>query len=60
MTGRSASDRLASQQKLERELAFAERKGDPRAQAEERKRWKAIHKSVGKHMDMKYGGDGWR
>jgi ribosome biogenesis GTPase len=52
--------RLASHQKLERELAFVERKGDPRAQAEERKRWKAIHKSVGKHMDMKYGGDGWR
>ena len=58
--GSLSADRLASQQKLERELAFAERKGDPRAQAEERKRWKAIHKSVGKHMDMKYGGDGWR
>ena len=46
--------------KLERELAFVERKGDPRAQAEERKRWKAIHKSVGKHMDVKYGGSEWR
>jgi len=53
-------DRLESHRKLERELAFAERKGDPRAQAEERKRWKAIHKSVGKHMDAKYGGTEWR
>ena len=56
--GSLSGDRLESQRKLERELAFAERKGDPRAQAEERKRWKAIHKSVGKHMDIKYGGDG--
>jgi ribosome biogenesis GTPase len=58
--GSLSADRLASHQKLERELAFAERKGDPRAQAEERKRWKAIHKSVGKHMDAKYGGTEWR
>ena len=34
------ADRLASQRKLERELAHTERKGDPRAQAEERRRWK--------------------
>ncbi len=52
-------DRLASHQKLERELAHVERKTDPRAQAEERKRWKSIHKSVGKHMDRKYGTE-WR
>ncbi len=58
--GTLSEDRLASHQKLERELAFAERKGDPRAQAEERKRWKAIHKSVSKHMDTKYGGTEWR
>jgi ribosome biogenesis GTPase len=58
--GSLSPDRLASHQKLERELAFAERKADPRAQAEERKRWKAIHKSVSKHMDSKYGGTEWR
>ena len=58
--GSLSHDRLQSQRKLERELAFAERKVDPRAQAEERKRWKAIHKSVGKHMDRKYGGTEWR
>jgi ribosome biogenesis GTPase len=54
-----SEDRLASHRKLERELAHAERKGDPRAQAEERKRWKSIHKSVGRHMDQKYGTE-WR
>jgi ribosome biogenesis GTPase / thiamine phosphate phosphatase len=57
--GRLSEDRLASHRKLERELAHTERKGDPRAQAEERKRWKAIHKSVGRHMDRKYGTE-WR
>ena len=54
-----SEERLASHRKLERELAHAERKGDPRAQAEERKRWKSIHKSVGRHMDQKYGTE-WR
>ena len=58
--GTLSEDRLASQQKLDRELAHVERKGDPRARAEERKRWKAIHKAVGKHMDQKYGGAEWR
>ncbi|MEX1172407.1 MAG: ribosome small subunit-dependent GTPase A, partial [Chloroflexota bacterium] len=55
--GSLSEGRLASHQKLERELAHAERRGDPRAAAEERKRWKAIHKSVGRHMDAKYGSD---
>jgi ribosome biogenesis GTPase len=57
--GMLAEDRLESHRKLERELAHAERKGDPRAEAAERKRWKAISKSVERHMDRKYGGD-WR
>ncbi len=55
--GRLTEDRLLSHQKLERELAHNERKGDPRAQAEERRRWKIIHKSVGEHMERKYGAD---
>jgi ribosome biogenesis GTPase len=55
--GTLSADRLASQRKLDRELAFSERKGDPRAQAEERRRWRIIHKSVGEHMDRKYGSD---
>lgn len=53
--GTLAADRLASHQKLERELAHAQRKGDPRAQAEERRRWKQISKSVERHMSTKYG-----
>lgn len=57
--GRLGAARLESWHKLERELAYAERKGDPRAQAEERRRWRAIHKSVGRVMDHKYGED-WR
>ena len=55
--GTLTEERLASHQKLERELAHAERKGDPRAQAEERRRWKVISKSVERHMDSKYGGE---
>jgi ribosome biogenesis GTPase len=57
--GRLAPERLASHRKLERELAYAERRDDPRAQAEERRRWRAIHKAVDRHMDRKYGGE-WR
>jgi ribosome biogenesis GTPase / thiamine phosphate phosphatase len=48
-------DRLASFRKLERELAFSERREDPRARAAEAKRWRQIHKDVGRHMDLKYG-----
>jgi ribosome biogenesis GTPase len=53
--GRLSQARFASHQKLERELAHAERKGDARAQAEERRRWKHIHKQVSRHMQHKYG-----
>jgi ribosome biogenesis GTPase len=53
--GRLSLERLASHQKLERELAHAERKGDARAAAEERRRWKTIHKQVSRHMQHKYG-----
>jgi ribosome biogenesis GTPase len=35
--------RLASYHKLQRELAAAERRGNPLAQARERQRWKVIH-----------------
>lgn len=55
--GRLSAERVASQRKLERELAHSERKGDPRAQAEERRRWKIISKSVGEHMERKYGAE---
>ena len=52
--GRLGRDRLASHQKLERELARAERKIDARAEAEYRKRWRNIHKQVSRQMREKY------
>ena len=48
-------DRLVSYRKLERELAHAERKEDPRARAAEARRWRQVHKAVDRHMDQKYG-----
>jgi ribosome biogenesis GTPase len=52
--GRLSLDRLASQEKLERELARAERKVDARAEAEHRRRWKSIHRQVSRQMREKY------
>lgn len=45
-TGELSGERLASYQKLKREVAWAQRSVDPVAAAEERKRWKQIHKEV--------------
>lgn len=53
--GRLDRDRYESYRKLEREAAHAVRQVDPVARAEERRKWKAIHKSVGVHMKNKYG-----
>jgi ribosome biogenesis GTPase len=36
--------RFVSYTKLPRELAFVDRKGDKRAESEERRRWRAIHR----------------
>ena len=55
--GSLSEERLASHQKLERELARAARETDPRARAEHRRTWKIIHKSVEEHIQRKYGGD---
>ncbi len=55
--GRLSRDRLERHRKLERELAHAERKGDWRARTAEANRWKVIHRSVARHMTMKYGED---
>jgi ribosome biogenesis GTPase len=38
-------DRMTNYRKLKRELQFLERRKDPAAQAELRKRWKHIHKA---------------
>jgi ribosome biogenesis GTPase len=47
--------RLAAWRKLEREARHLERRVDALARAEERRKWKVISKSVGRHMDAKYG-----
>ena len=52
--GDLAAERLASQQHLAREWAALARRVDPNARANERARWKAIHKSVRNHMKQKY------
>lgn len=41
-----AADRLTSYNKLQKELAFIERKADKRAQAEVKKQWKSINKQI--------------
>jgi len=53
--GELAEDRLASRDKLARESAALARRADPVARADERRRWKIIHKSVRNHMIRKYG-----
>jgi ribosome biogenesis GTPase / thiamine phosphate phosphatase len=46
INGSLPSERLASYNKLLKELAYIERKADKRAQAEEKKHWKNIHKQM--------------
>lgn len=46
--------RLESRSKLLRELAYLDRRDDPVAAAEERRRWKVIHKSAQEWMKQKY------
>lgn len=58
-TGELDRARLEGWRKLEREARHLERRVDALARAEERRRWKAIGKSVGRHMDAKYGRGGW-
>ncbi len=53
------ADRLESWRKLQRETAHHERRVDALARAEEKRKWKAIGKSVTKHMNAKYGAEGW-
>jgi ribosome biogenesis GTPase len=53
--GDIAASRFDGWRKLEREARHLERRVDALARAEERRKWKVIHKSVGKHMELKYG-----
>ncbi|TMD86373.1 MAG: ribosome small subunit-dependent GTPase A [Chloroflexi bacterium] len=47
------ASRFASYRKLQRELRAIEVKADVRLQIEERRKWKAIHKSVKQHLQVK-------
>jgi ribosome biogenesis GTPase len=51
--------RYAAWQKLEGEARHQVRRVSALARAEERRKWKAIGKSVAKHMEQKYGREGW-
>jgi ribosome biogenesis GTPase len=53
--GDLSPQRFESYRKLTREVRAAEIRADPRAQAAEQRRWRAIHKSVDTHMKLKYG-----
>jgi ribosome biogenesis GTPase len=44
--GELAADRLDSYHKLRRELEYIERKADPEARADEKRRWREIHKNL--------------
>jgi ribosome biogenesis GTPase / thiamine phosphate phosphatase len=55
--GRLSPERFASHRKLEREAAHVARSSDPLLRAAERRRWRAIHTSVSRHMQEKYGSD---
>ncbi len=48
--GELSAERLSSLHKLQRELAFLDRRDDPAADLAERRRWKNIHKTVKRFM----------
>jgi ribosome biogenesis GTPase len=54
--GALAKDRLAGHAKLRRELEHLERKDDKRAESEQRKRWRAVHKAGRERMREKRRG----
>jgi ribosome biogenesis GTPase len=56
--GTLETDRYGAWQKLEREGRHQLRRVDALARAEERRKWKAISKSVDRHMEAKYGREG--
>jgi ribosome biogenesis GTPase len=57
-SGTLETSRYEAWQKLEREARHQLRRVDALARAEERRKWKAISKSVDKQMDAKYGREG--
>jgi ribosome biogenesis GTPase / thiamine phosphate phosphatase len=51
--GEIPTSRLDSWRKLKRELAFQKRREDPAVAAAEKRKWKAINKSLKKHPKHK-------
>ncbi len=49
--GELSAERLSSLHKLQRELAFLDRRDDPEGNLAEKRRWKNIHKSVKRFMN---------
>ena len=49
--GTLSAERLSSMHKLQRELAFLDRREDPMADLAEKRRWKNIHKSAKRFMN---------
>lgn len=58
--GSLPADRHESWLQLRREAAHQERRVDALARADERRKWKQIGKAVTRHMNAKYGAEGWR
>jgi ribosome biogenesis GTPase / thiamine phosphate phosphatase len=52
--------RYESWRKLQREATHHERRVDALARTAERRRWRQTGKAVTRHMDAKYGAEGWR
>jgi ribosome biogenesis GTPase len=57
--GSLPADRLGAWRKLQKETRHHERQVDVLARNEERRKWKAISKSSGRHMAAKYGAERW-
>jgi ribosome biogenesis GTPase len=57
-SGALSAERLHSYRKLQREIAAAERRRDPVLAANERRRWKIIHKDL--RAREKANGGHWR
>jgi ribosome biogenesis GTPase len=58
-SGSLEASRYEAWRKLQREARHQVRRVDALARAEERRKWKAIGKAVSKHMEAKYGREGW-
>lgn len=52
--GEISAERYGNYKKMQKELQFLHRKQDQRAQLEEKRKWRAIHRGFRAHMKQKY------